>query len=212
MESYTRLTHTFEQENGYAYESELSGVLKGLGFLEEDFSRPVNTLSGGHKTRVALGKLLLQKPDILLLDEPTNHLDMESISWLETYLLNYSGAVRIVSHDRYFLDRVVTKVIEIDQGIVQSFQGNYSAYSQKKAMLREARYRAWLNQQQEIRHQEEVIAKLRSFNREKSIRRAESREKLLDKMEVLEKPAEQIRKCGSSFTPALPVETMCSPL
>ncbi len=190
MESYTRLTHTFEQENGYAYESELSGVLKGLGFSEEDFSRPVNTLSGGQKTRVALGKLLLQKPDILLLDEPTNHLDMESISWLETYLLNYSGAVLIVSHDRYFLDRVVTKVIEIDQGIVQSFQGNYSAYSQKKAMLREARYRAWLNQQQEIRHQEEVIAKLRSFNREKSIRRAESREKLLDKMEVLEKPAE----------------------
>ena len=191
MESYTRLTHAYEQENGYAYESELTGVLKGLGFTEEDFARPVNTLSGGQKTRVALGKLLLQKPDILLLDEPTNHLDMESIAWLETYLLNYPGAVLIVSHDRYFLDRVVTKIVEIDQGVVRSFQGNYSAYSQKKAQLREAQYKAWLNQQQEIRHQEEVIAKLRSFNREKSIKRAESREKLLNKMEVLEKPTEE---------------------
>lgn len=190
MESYTRLTHAYEQENGYAYESEITGVLKGLGFAEEDFSRPVNTLSGGQKTRVALGKLLLQKPDILLLDEPTNHLDMESIAWLETYLLNYSGAVLIVSHDRYFLDRVVTKIVEIDQGTVRSFQGNYSAYSQKKAQLREAQYKAWLNQQQEIRHQEEVIAKLRSFNREKSIKRAESREKMLNKIEVLEKPTE----------------------
>ena len=191
MESYTRLTHAYEQENGYAYESELTGVLKGLGFTEEDFARPVNTLSGGQKTRVALGKLLLQKPDILLLDEPTNHLDMESIAWLETYLLNYPGAVLIVSHDRYFLDRVVTKIVEIDLGVVRSFQGNYSAYSQKKAQLREAQYKAWLNQQQEIRHQEEVIAKLRSFNREKSIKRAESREKLLNKMEVLEKPTEE---------------------
>ncbi len=191
MESYTRLTHAYEQENGYAYESELTGVLKGLGFTEEDFARPVNTLSGGQKTRVALGKLLLQKPDILLLDEPTNHLDMESIAWLETYLLNYPGAVLIVSHDRYFLDRVVTKIVEIDLGVVRSFQGNYSAYSQKKAQLREAQYKAWLNQQQEIRHQEEVIAKLHSFNREKSIKRAESREKLLNKMEVLEKPTEE---------------------
>lgn len=190
MNTYTRLSHTFELENGYAYRSEVIGVLKGLGFEPEEFEKKVSTLSGGQKTRVALGRLLLTKPDVILLDEPTNHLDMESIAWLEGYLLNYSGAVFIVSHDRYFLDRVVTKIVEIDAGKVTTFEGNYSAYSQKKAMLREAAYHAWMNQQQEIRHQEEVIAKLKSFNREKSIRRAESREKMLDKMEVLEKPSE----------------------
>lgn len=190
MDSYSRLTHEFESENGYAYKSELIGVLKGLGFSETEFSKQVSTLSGGQKTRVALGRLLLSKPDIILLDEPTNHLDMDSISWLETYLLNYPGAVFIVSHDRYFLDKVATKIIEIDNGKVTSFTGNYSAYSEKKALLRKAAYQAYLNQQQEIKHQEEVIAKLKSFNREKSIRRAESREKLLDKMEVLEKPVE----------------------
>ncbi len=190
MESYSRLTQKFEQENGYAYKSEITGVLKGLGFGEEDFSKMISTLSGGQKTRVALGRLLLSRPDIILLDEPTNHLDMESITWLETYLLNYPGAVFIVSHDRYFLDRVVTKIVEIDNTKVTTFTGNYSAYSEKKAMLRKAAYQAYLNQQQEIKHQEEVIAKLRQFNREKSIRRAESREKMLEKMDVLEKPVE----------------------
>lgn len=190
MDSYSRLTHEFEMENGYAYKSELTGVLKGLGFQEEDFQKQVSTLSGGQKTRVALGRLLLSKPDIILLDEPTNHLDMDSIAWLETYLLNYPGAVFIVSHDRYFLDKVATKIVEIDNGKVSTFAGNYSAYSEKKALLRKAAYQAYLNQQQEIKHQEEVIAKLKSFNREKSIRRAESREKMLDKMEVLEKPVE----------------------
>lgn len=190
MDSYSRLTHEFEMENGYAYKSELTGVLKGLGFQKEDFQKQVSTLSGGQKTRVALGRLLLSKPDIILLDEPTNHLDMDSIAWLETYLLNYPGAVFIVSHDRYFLDKVATKIVEIDNGKVSTFAGNYSAYSEKKALLRKAAYQAYLNQQQEIKHQEEVIAKLKSFNREKSIRRAESREKMLDKMEVLEKPVE----------------------
>ncbi len=190
METYSRLTHEFEMENGYAYKSELVGVLKGLGFPESDFEKEISTLSGGQKTRVALGRLLLSKPDIILLDEPTNHLDMDSISWLETYLLNYPGAVLIVSHDRYFLDRIVTKVIDIDNGKVSTFTGNYSAYSEKKAQLRRDAYQAYLNQQQEIKHQEEVIAKLKQFNREKSIRRAESREKMLDKIEVLEKPAE----------------------
>ena len=190
LSTYTRLSHTFELENGYAYRSEVVGVLKGLGFSESDFEKQVDSLSGGQKTRVALGKLLLTKPDIILLDEPTNHLDMDSISWLETYLLNYSGSVLIVSHDRYFLDRVVTKVVEVDNKKVTTFEGNYTAYSQKKAMLREAAYHAWVNQQQEIHHQEEVIAKLKSFNREKSIKRAESREKMLDKMDVLEKPTE----------------------
>ena len=190
MELYHRTQVMFEQQNGYSYKSEITGVLKGLGFSEEEFSRQVDTLSGGQKTRVALGKLLLSSPDIILLDEPTNHLDMNSIAWLENYLLNYRGAVVIVAHDRYFLNKVVSKVVEIDQGHVMTFPGNYSAYAEKKKALRETQLKAYLNQQQEIRRQEEVIAKLKSFNREKSIRRAESREKMLDKMELLEKPAE----------------------
>ncbi len=187
---YSRLNHEFEMADGYSYQSEITGVLKGLGFTEDEFSKPITALSGGQKTRVSLGKLLLTKPDVLLLDEPTNHLDMESIAWLDTYLRNYSGAVIIVAHDRYFLDRVVTKVIELDMGHCTVFSGNYSAYSDKKAMLRDAAIRAYLNQQQEIRHQEAVIAKLKSFNREKSIKRAESREKMLDKIDRLEKPVQ----------------------
>ena len=190
MTRYSALSHEFEQKNGYAVKSEITGVLKGLGFEEEDFNRPTRELSGGQKTRVALGKLLLSRPDILILDEPTNHLDMASISWLETYLVNYSGAVLIVAHDRYFLDRVVTKIIEIENGHTTMFSGNYSAYAQKKALIRDAQMKAYLNQQREIRHQEAVIEKLRSFNREKSIRRAESREKMLNKIEVMDKPAE----------------------
>ena len=190
METYTRLTHQFELENGYAYKSELTGVLKGLGFTEEDYDKQIEKLSGGQKTRVALGKMLLSKPDILLLDEPTNHLDMESIAWLETYLLNYPGAVFIVSHDRYFLDKVVTKVVEIEAGDTRVYSGNYSSYALKKAQLRDAQYKAFLNQQRDIRHQEAVIAKLKSFNREKSIKRAESREKMLDRVQRIEKPLE----------------------
>ena len=190
LDTYTRLNHQFEEANGYAYKSELTGVLTGLGFEEADYNRKIATLSGGQKTRVALGKLLLTKPDILLLDEPTNHLDMNSIAWLETFLLNYAGAVIVVSHDRYFLDRIVTKVIEVDQARVTTFSGNYSDYAAKREMLRISAYNAYVNQQREIKHQEEVIAKLRSFNREKSIKRAESREKLLNKMEVIDKPTE----------------------
>ena len=190
LSTYHRLTDYFERENGYAYESEITGVLKGLGFQESEFSKPVDTLSGGQKTRVALGKLLLTKPDVLLLDEPTNHLDLNSITWLETYLLNYPGAVLIVSHDRYFLNRVVTKVIEIELGHIMMFFGNYTAYAEKKKQIRDAKLKEYLNQQQEIKHQEAVIEKLRSFNREKSIKRAESREKMLNKMTPVEKPAE----------------------
>lgn len=203
LANYSRLTHQFELENGYSCKSEIVGVLKGLGFTEDEFSKKVDTLSGGQKTRVALGKLLLSNPDIILLDEPTNHLDMDSIAWLENYLLNYKGAVFIVSHDRYFLDKVVTKVVEIDHGNVRMFQGNYSAYAQKKAQIRDAEYKAWLNQQQEIKHQEEVIAKLKSFNREKSIRRAESREKMLDKIEVLDKPVEDTMEMKLTLTPRI---------
>lgn len=190
LSTYSRLNHTFELENGYAWQSEITGVLKGLGFEESEFDKLVSTLSGGQKTRVSLGKLLLSQPDVILLDEPTNHLDMDSISWLETYLLNYRGAVIIVAHDRYFLNRVVTKVVELEQGHSTVFLGNYTAYSEKKAMIRDAQMKAYLNQQQEIKHQEEVITKLKSFNREKSIKRAESREKMLARVEVLDKPVE----------------------
>ena len=190
LNTYHRLTAAFERADGYTYKSEIAGVLKGLGFAEEEFTKCVDDLSGGQKTRVSLGKLLLTKPDILLLDEPTNHLDMSSISWLETYLLNYSGAVLIVSHDRYFLNRVVSKVIEIEQGHIMTYVGNYTAYAQKKQQLRDARLKEYLNQQREIKHQEAVIEKLKSFNREKSIRRAESREKMLSKIVPLEKPVE----------------------
>ena len=190
MNQYSRLSHEFELINGYAWKSEIVGVLKGLGFTEEEFSKQISTLSGGQKTRVSLGKLLLTNPDIILLDEPTNHLDMSSIAWLETYLLNYRGAVLIVAHDRYFLDKIVTKVIELDNGHAVVYSGNYTAYSEKRAQMRAIQMKAYLNQQQEIKHQEAVIEKLKSFNREKSIKRAESREKMLDKIEVLEKPTE----------------------
>lgn len=188
MNRYTNLNHEFEMNNGYAYKSEITGVLKGLGFAEEDFSLHVNTLSGGQKTRVSLGKLLLSKPDIIMLDEPTNHLDMESISWLENYLLNYNGAVLIVAHDRYFLDKIVSKIIEIDNGDCTVFSGNYTDYASKKAILRNMKLKEYLNQQRDIKHQEEVIAKLKQFNREKSIKRAESREKMLSKLELVDKP------------------------
>ena len=188
MEAYSKSTHQFELQNGYAYKSEVVGVLKGLGFEEPEFDKRMNTLSGGQKTRVALGRLLLSKPDIIMLDEPTNHLDMNSIAWLENYLVNYDGSVIIVAHDRYFLDKVVTKVIEVERGVVSVFSGNYSDYAAKKKQLMDAKLKEYYNQQRDIKHQEEVIAKLKSFNREKSIKRAESREKLLDKIEVIDKP------------------------
>lgn len=188
MDTYSKLNHTFELENGYAYKSEITGVLKGLGFTEDDFDKKISSLSGGQKTRVFLSRLLLLKPDIILLDEPTNHLDMTSIAWLETFLTNYPGAVIIVSHDRYFLDKIVTHVIEIENHTIRSYTGNYSAFAEKKEKIRDAELKHYYNQQREIKHQEEVIEKLKSFNREKSIKRAESREKMLEKMEVLNKP------------------------
>lgn len=201
MKKYSDLNHRFEMENGYAYKSEITGVLKGLGFSEEDFSLNVNTLSGGQKTRVALGRLLLAKPDIILLDEPTNHLDMESIRWLENYLLNYNGAVLIVAHDRYFLDKIVSKIIELDNGVATVFSGNYTDYAAKKAILRNMKLKEYLNQQREIKHQEDVITKLKQFNREKSIKRAESREKMLDKIEIVDKPQELNDKMNIKLEP-----------
>lgn len=202
LNTYNRLMSEFESKNGYAYESEIIGVLKGLGFQENEFSKEASTLSGGQKTRVSLGKLLLTKPDILLLDEPTNHLDLNSISWLETYLLNYPGAVFIVSHDRFFLNRVVTKVVEIDQGHLRMYNGNYKDYAEKKRQLRDAQMKEYLNQQKEIKHQEAVIEKLKSFNREKSIKRAESREKMLDKIERIDKPMDSTQEMHFELNPS----------
>ena len=199
MQEYARMTELFEREGGYAYRSEVTGVLKGLGFDESEFGKQVSALSGGQKTRVALGTLLLTSPDILLLDEPTNHLDMHSIEWLETYLINYAGAVLIVSHDRYFLNRVATKVVEIENGRSAVYAGNYDRFSEKKEALRKAAYAAWLNAEREREHQEAVIAKLKQFNREKSIRRAESREKALEKMDRPDKPDMTDREISFRF-------------
>ena len=201
LERYTRMNHTFEQQDGYAFESQITGILKGLGFAESEFNRPVSELSGGQKTRVSLGRLLLSRPDIILLDEPTNHLDLNSIRWLEGYLAGYDGAVIIVSHDRYFLDRIVTKVVEIENTKSTIYHGNYSYYATKREEVRLSKYRAYMNQQAEIKHQEDVIAKLKQFNREKSIKRAESREKMLDRIERIEKPQEVHDEMRLALTP-----------
>ena len=197
------LRHRFELAGGYTYHSELIGVLKGLGFTEEEFNKPVSALSGGERTRVALGKMLLTSPDLIILDEPTNHLDMKAIRWLEGYLSGYRGAVIIVAHDRYFLDRIVTKVVEIRQHKSTVYQGNYSQFSEKKQALLDTQMKQYLNQQAEIKHQEAVIAKLKSFNREKSVKRAESREKQLDKMERLDKPVEENTRMNLLFSPRI---------
>lgn len=201
LERYTRMNHTFEQQDGYAFESQVTGILKGLGFEEADFNRPVSELSGGQKTRVSLGRLLLARPDVILLDEPTNHLDLNSIAWLENYLKSYDGAVIIVSHDRYFLDKIVTKVVELENTKSTIYHGNYSYYAAKREEVRLSKYRAYMNQQAEIKHQEAVITKLKQFNREKSIRRAESREKMLDKLERLEKPQQVNDEMRLTLTP-----------
>ncbi len=188
MEEYHNLSESFDRAGGYMIQSEVTGTLKGLGFADDDLDTPVNILSGGQKTRVALAKLLVGSPDFIILDEPTNHLDISSIAWLEGYLKSYKGTVLLVSHDRYFLDRIVDKVFEIENGNLSTFTGNYSDYAIKKESLRNAALNAYLNQQRDIKHQKEVIEKLRSFNREKSVKRADSRQKMLDKTELIDKP------------------------
>lgn len=201
IRQFDHAQHRFDRLNGYAYRSELTGVLKGLGFEEADFDKPVSTLSGGQKTRVALAKMLLTAPDLIILDEPTNHLDLNAIHWLEGYLSQYKGAVLIVAHDRYFLDRIVTKIIELRATKATVYQGNYTAYAKKRQAMLDTMMKQYLNQQAEIRHQEEVITKLRQFNREKSIKRAESREKQLEKLERIDKPVEEQTKMKLLFTP-----------
>jgi len=203
MDLYTQLTHAYEMDNGYAAESEITGVLRGLGFSEEDYSRPLSSLSGGQKTRVVLGRLLLSRPDLLLLDEPTNHLDMSSVEWLEGYLRSYPGTVLIVSHDRYFLNRIVNRVIEIENGKAMTFRGNYDDYSAAKSIVRRSQMQAYARQQAEIHHQEAVIQKLKQFNREKFIKRAESREKMLNKIERIDKPAGDPEDMHITLTPSI---------
>ena len=203
LEAYNRLSSKYDRDNGYSYESEITGVLKGLGFGPDDYDRHINTLSGGQKMRIALGRLLLTRPDIIILDEPTNHLDMPSISWLESFLSSYPGSVIIVSHDRYFIDRIATSIIEIDNKKATVYHGNYTYYAEKRAEIRANMMKAYLNQQQEIKHQEAVITKLKQFNREKSIKRAESREKMLDKVEVLDKPTEIASEMRLSLEPSV---------
>ena len=201
LERYHRMQTEFEAKDGYACKSQIMGIINGLGFVGNDIDKSINTLSGGQKTRVALGKLLLLEPDLLILDEPTNHLDLASIQWLETYLSNYKGSVLIVSHDRYFLDRIADKVVELDHGKATVFKGNYSDYAQKKELLRRDAIKQYENYQQTVRHQEQVIEKLRSFNREKSIKRAESREKMLEKMTPVDKPVTEQKSMHFSLVP-----------
>ena len=201
LERYHRMQTEFEAKDGYACKSQIMGIINGLGFVGNDVDKSINTLSGGQKTRVALGKLLLLEPDLLILDEPTNHLDLASIQWLETYLSNYKGSVLIVSHDRYFLDRIADKVVELDHGKATVFKGNYSDYAQKKELLRRDAIKQYENYQQTVRHQEQVIEKLRSFNREKSIKRAESREKMLEKMTPVDKPVTEQKSMHFSLVP-----------
>ncbi len=203
IKQFDQAQHRFDQINGYAYQSELVGVLKGLGFENEDFDKKVASLSGGEKTRVALAKMLLTAPDLIILDEPTNHLDLNAIHWLEGYLAQYNGAVLIVAHDRYFLDKIVSKVIEIRQTKSRVYLGNYTEYTKKRQEILDSLQKQYLNQQAEIKHQEEVIAKLKQFNREKSIKRAESREKMLDKIERIDKPIDENTKMHLLFTPKI---------
>ena len=188
---YDRLTQRFEEADGYSWKSMVSGVLNGLGFKPAQYDQCVDSLSGGEQTRLCLARLLLQKPDLLLLDEPTNHLDMETLQWLENYLAVYKGSVLVISHDRYFLDHVCTGIVEILMGSSEQYNGNYTRYIAQRQERFESRMRAYEIQQKEIERQQAIIARYRMFNREKSIRAAESREKALDRMEKLEKPVDE---------------------
>ena len=201
MDQYAKLNHSFELKNGYAYKSEIYGVLKGLGFAEEDYDKAISSLSGGQKTRVALAKLLLSQPDIILLDEPTNHLDIKSITWLEGFLSNYKGAVLIVSHDRYFLNKIVSKVVEIENTKSHVYMGNYNAYAKKKEELRNAALKLYYKQQKELKHEQEVIEKLRSFKQEKFYKRAQSREKAIEHMDLIDAPETLNDKFRITLTP-----------
>lgn len=201
MKEYDQLTYEFERDGGYSYESQLKGVLKGLGFGEETWSMNIGILSGGQKTRIALGRLLLLKPDLLLLDEPTNHLDVESIEWLENYLKNYPHAIIMVSHDRYFIDQVTNQIIEIENGKSTLYRCSYDQYALLKKHNREVELKHYIDNQKEIKRMQESIDLLKSFNREKQVKRAESKEKALEKMEKVEKPDAMPQAIRIQFQP-----------
>jgi len=199
IHDYTTFSELYENRGGYTYKGEINKVLKGLGFVEEDYAKPINILSGGQKTRVALCKLLLTKPEILLLDEPTNHLDLDAIEWLEEYLKGYKGTIIIISHDRFFLDAITDKTFELINGHVNSYNGNYTTFVDLKKKSYEVQLKAYNLQQAEIKRQEEIIARYRSFNREKSIKAAESREKALNKIEKVDAPDREVSASKISF-------------
>lgn len=188
IHEYTTLSEIYDHRGGYTYKAEINRVLKGLGFGEDDFNKTINILSGGQKTRVALCKLLLIMPEILLLDEPTNHLDLDAIEWLEEYLNSYKGTIVIISHDRFFLDSITNKTLEMINGHLNTYNGNYSAFVELKKRNYEVQLKAYNLQQSEIKRQEDIIERYRSFNREKSIKAAESREKALQKIERIDAP------------------------
>ena len=203
LKSYADLQEEYKNSNGFGYKSQIKGVLKGLGFSEEDYGKPVSLLSGGQKTRIALGKILLQNFNILLLDEPTNYLDIESVEWLEEYLKNLKCTALIVSHDRYFLDMVTDRTFEIENKTLKEYDGNYSKFIEKKQQLREMQLKDYAEQQKEIARQEAIIARFRQYNREKSIKQAESREKALNRIERIEKPDAPVKNIGLKFEPSV---------
>ncbi len=199
MNRYHEALHLFDLAGGYTYKSDIQGILRGLNFPESDFGKSVLKLSGGERTRLSLGRILLTAPDLILLDEPTNYLDIVSVTWLENYLLNIKSAVLLVSHDRYFINRIVTKTVEIENGKALMFDGNYEDFIVKKEVRKASLLSAYEKQQKEIKHQKEVIDTLRSFNREKSVKRADSRQHALDKMDLIEKPVEEKIDMGLEF-------------
>ena len=203
MNDYSHVLEDFASKNGYGYKSEAKGVLKGLGFKDDDMDKPINILSGGEKTRVLLGKLLLKKPTLLLLDEPTNHLDSEAIEWLEFFLKQYKGTVMLISHDRYFLDQVVDRVFEIHNKKLKSYNGNYSKFIELSKVEKELELKKFEDQQKDLRRQEESIERLKAYGREKHLKRARSKEKALDKIDVLDKPEAYRKKAKIQFNPSI---------
>ena len=203
MNEYSNKLEAFSDMNGYGYKSEAKGVLKGLGFSDEDMDKPISILSGGEKTRVLLGKLLLKKPTLLLLDEPTNHLDSEAIEWLEVFLKQYKGTVILISHDRYFLDQVVNRIFEIHNKKLKTYNGNYSDFIKASAIEKELELKKFEDQQKDIKKQEESIERLKAFGREKHLKRARSKEKALAKVDVLDKPEAYRKKAKIEFNPSV---------